>query len=252
MPCSKKTSLPQSADRGEIISAQIRDMRDPSSVFEISPPPLKHCHRRGAIGTSLPKSYDSTAGGPSADEQIRCWVFGFETFARFETLETHATMVRAIACLFLQWATGVVPWPWLSSSICGDDAGRAVREPTTPHAESDMPLVGRGRCSASNGQNCHGTNAPPPAYLAAQEGHVAPPTREAWAQTGATSIPATQDPHNPSSLITVAIPFRTSTPRSHDEMGKQRGRRSHGQGDRAHSSSSPARMYPWIRAHGPL
>ena len=137
-------------------------------------------------------------------------------------------------------------------------------------------LVGWRRCSASDGQNCQGTDAAPlAAYPAAQEGMsftpYRPPSVEgtAWLENGTSSIPVTRDLHGH-----VDFPYHGVRPRFErqlrEEMSqlgerdrecgkRQRKKKNEGvtttdnNGDGAPLfRSPPARMYPWIRTKRPL
>ena len=137
-------------------------------------------------------------------------------------------------------------------------------------------LVGWRRCSASDGQNCQGTDAAPlAAYPAAQEGMSltqlwTPVWRETlgWI-TGSSSTPVAQDLHGH-----VDFPYHGIQPRFERQLREemsQLGARGQGgwkkkkKGRKKKESqqwttmetaplfpSPPARMYPWVRTKRPL
>jgi hypothetical protein len=164
----------------------------------------------------------------------------------------HSRRWGRAVCLFPQRATGLSPCPDRSSSICGDNAGR-VRYNANPN-ETPCPCrssSSRG-CSASDGQNCHITRS--------TRGVPCSPGGHVWSErclgakrTGPNSTSVARDPHNHSSLITVAVPFRTSTPRR-DGPSRQKGQaatENHGHGEMDGnriciicSLLLPGRMYP--------
>lgn len=110
-------------------------------------------------------------------------------------------------------------------------------------------------CSDSDGQNCHTTLH---SRRTLQPRRACP--NGAWAQrTGPNSTSVARDPHNHSSLITVAVPFRTPTPRR-DGPPRQKGQAAtdnHGHGDRGkshlhHLLTPPSRAEcTQVKAQGP-
>jgi hypothetical protein len=155
-----------------------------------------------------------------------------ETLARFETLETLAAM--GARCLLVS-PTGdrALSLPRSFVFHLRRQCRSSARYNANPN-ETPCPCrsnSSRG-CSASDGQNCHITHS--------TRGVPCSPGGHVWSErclgaekTGPNSTSVACDPHNHSSLITVAVPFRTSTPRR-DGPSRQKGQaatENHGHGD---------------------